>query len=851
MRFKTASLTFLDILRNEPCRSRKQYINRRTSTRNFSHSVQATLQTIEWLIGVNVTIATTDRHRGKGVARPQYISIGSRGPIGNLTVGGTLSFDSWEELESAQNSISVSTTHSELEASFTIKGKPVGSFTGPINFRRYNSVQATGSFEWWYFPITKSLISFSIFSGQNIYPDKGIEVHTESRARGGQGAINILRDGKQFDVLVTDGNPIRVPTGSLSPGKYNVMVGELATVNHQRLNHFYRVVEFNILEPTDNEQLKKLRIAHIVETEVFSTNTAEVDPEVKETEHAEIVKAIDENGNEVVLSYKDGQAVDNDKLQAEIKASLAPAQSRIHRTLAELLKTLARRSIDYNKSTPELPPQLRESLEAIFQARDAIADYIGQQGDEVTHSPPEQPYLHATVPKSRIQALSEFEHVGVILYHDQSYEIDLGDSIAVARSDVVFATGQKGKNVNVAVHENGPRDTTNLDLAGRYTDDPDSTEKSNNHARLTHAIVKNIQPDHPHGHAPDCSLYSADSHETAALEWALKQDCTVISQSFHRGSGAQSPNMQADDILKDWFATRWPFPTIVMASGNLGGNKKYVNHKSYNTLIVGSHNDSALEMSGSTEYRNPASPHHDRELPEIAANGTVVGANDQLNSGTSFSAPAVAGVVALIQGMNPALTRHPEGCRAILLASSNRNVVGGTWWGDLCARIDGKAGAGALDAEVGMDIASRRGTSWGRPSQSGWDVDTLFESDFNENRVAYSQYYIQTPSASPTSASSTALVVKAALAWNSKVRSSDNKPLSSELTVDLDLVVKDAQGNVVAVSTSFDNSYEIVEFYGAPDHIYELNICWATGEPATWYGIAWTVRVLPWTEKRP
>lgn len=69
--------------------------------------------------------------------------------------------------------------------------------------------------------------------------------------------------------------------------------------------------------------------------------------------------------------------------------------------------------------------------------------------------------------------------------------------------------------------------------------------------------------------------------------------------------------------------------------------------------------------------------------------------------------------------------------------------------------------------------------------------------------------------------------------------------------MDLDLVVEDARGDVVAVSTSFDNSYEVVEFYAEPDQIYELNIFWATGKPATWYGIAWAAMEVPWSEKRP
>lgn len=71
----------------------------------------------------------------------------------------------------------------------------------------------------------------------------------------------------------------------------------------------------------------------------------------------------------------------------------------------------------------------------------------------------------------------------------------------------------------------------------------------------------------------------------------------------------------------------------------------------------------------------PCSTHGDRVLPETVANGTVVGANEQLSSGTSFAAPAVAGIAALVQQINPRLRLHPEGCRAILLASADQDGI--------------------------------------------------------------------------------------------------------------------------------------------------------------------------------
>jgi hypothetical protein len=63
-------------------------------------------------------------------------------------------------------------------------------------------------------------------------------------------------------------------------------------------------------------------------------------------------------------------------------------------------------------------------------------------------------------------------------------------------------------------------------FAGRFT----ATPSASNHARLTSAIVKNTEANLPHGHAPDCDLYSANTSGIDALRWAVRdQHCTVVS----------------------------------------------------------------------------------------------------------------------------------------------------------------------------------------------------------------------------------------------------------------------------------------------------------------------------------
>jgi hypothetical protein len=251
---------------------------------------------------------------------------------------------------------------------------------------------------------------------------------------------------------------------------------------------------------------------------------------------------------------------------------------------------------------------------------------------------------------------------------------------------------------------------------------------------------------------------------------------------------------------------------------------------------VGNHNDDADAMNASSVFRNPTTPHGDRELPEIAANGTGVTADSITMTGTSQASPAVAGVAALIQGTSATLKHWPEGCRAILLASATRNVRGGTWWQDVVAGVDARDGAGAVNAAEGRSVALNRRWRNAPATRRGWDVGLLASSDFGSNKLSIFEYQVSVPNTvfGPRD-------VKVALAWTSKVSSFLGVLYTSNLTVDLDLKILDENGIQVGYSGSWDNSYEIAEFVGQPGKTYTIKIRRWSGADSTWYGIAWTV----------
>ena len=208
-------------------------------------------------------------------------------------------------------------------------------------------------------------------------------------------------------------------------------------------------------------------------------------------------------------------------------------------------------------------------------------------------------------------------------------------------------------------------------------------------------------------------------------------------------------------------------------------------------------------------------------------------------SGTSFAAPATAGVTALLQDVDPVLCSWPEGCRAVLLATAGRNVSGSTWWNDVSSRTDASDGAGAVDAESGVRVAQQRRWRDAPATSRGWDVGTLASADVGADGLTTFRYHVQVPRLllSPT--------VKVALAWDSKVTSVFGLPLGSQLTVDLDLLVRNSQGVQVAASASWDNSYEVVEFAATPGATYEVVVRRWSGTDSVWYGLAWQTTGIP------
>ena len=660
------------------------------------------------------------------------------------------------------------------------------------------------------------------------------------------------------------------PAEEMSPGRHQVVIDPIVGRNGDLLTRG-RKIPFQVVDSPARVP-RSVAIESMVRLRIEELDTVRLPVDRRpDGPFVDVFKATDrESGRPVAFAAdQDGNEVDIDEIGRELGRRRAEKYGKLHPELhrrleeahpddrvhvavwlrvdPEVFDEHARLKLTGEEREP--PPHARRQREHITRAIRGLAEQLEQRRAEDVRPSRMAPTVRAVLPAEQIRELAEDERVAALFLYDPEGVDDLDDSQDIANSDNVHTLGFDGSGVRVAVFERHPDNTSNLDIEDQF----DATPSTSQHSRHVHGIIKNTGSGSPNGHAPDCLLYSANSYDLDALEWAVEdENCRVINQSFHRTAEATDGGLSYDDIYKDWLVLHWPYPFIAQAAGNTGesganispATNEYVNHKGYNSLAVGNHNDDASAMSATTVFRNPSSAHGDRELPEISANGTSVTAVGLTMSGTSMASPVVAGVAALLQDTHSSIGIWPEACRAILMAGATRNVVDDTWWQDVSGNVDAEDGAGAINALESHRIAQTRRGPAGGGAQRGWDAGLLKSGDFDRNGLSEFAYRVRVPSGPFWRIGRRH--VKVALAWDSEVGESDFPwinpiPIWSILTVDNDLKIFDSNGTQVGYSGSWDNSYELAEFDGVPGETYDIRIRRWSGTDDVWFGIAWTV----------
>jgi hypothetical protein len=229
-------------------------------------------------------------------------------------------------------------------------------------------------------------------------------------------------------------------------------------------------------------------------------------------------------------------------------------------------------------------------------------------------------------------------------------------------------------------------------------------------------------------------------------------------------------------------------------------------------------------MESTTSFLDPISAHSDREVPAIASPGSRHDLLGRNFGGTSAATPVTAGIAADLMSVNSSLKTWPEAMRAILLATANYQYADGSAYN---SGVEGKDGAGETNTYFAWSTAATREsttTAQFRAHDYGFMAGSSFPDGYFEKSW--------TVKFSPGGAH-----IRAALVWNSNATSET----SSVQDTDLDLHVFDSSGAMVATSSAWDNSWELVDFVPTSgDYTIKIRGFNVPTDLSRYYAVAWT-----------
>jgi serine protease AprX len=457
----------------------------------------------------------------------------------------------------------------------------------------------------------------------------------------------------------------------------------------------------------------------------------------------------------------------------------------------------------------------RDASKTIYSDRLVSFKKSSMQDSVTIFSSTYTPMIIAYVPKKVIAKLRDNTSISSIDFYKPSIKSDDStNSVPNINANYTRDTKNlKGSGVKIGIVESGYCDKTKSDLSTRNitfdVSDTDAKKRLSTHATIVTSIIVGSA----NGLVPNATVYEVGAlnrtQDYQKIEWLLDKGVNVINYSagYTDVTGTYSDMAKWVDHIS--FQHNIYF---VKSAGNITSSNTGISDPgmAYNCITVGSMNDnnSRTEPTWSDDKLSTFSCYSETSgayKPDLTAPGEsiFVPSYTTSNSGTSFSAPLVTGVIAQMVNKTSSLSAQNNTLKSILAAGTTHRTATdyGTYL--LSKYYSNKEGAGVIDALGAFNIING----------SKYEIKTLSKTQF-----PYTKTFSVTSKTTP---------VRVAVSWNKQITISSphvsgsitEKPLS-----DIDLEVYDQSNKLVAKSESANNNVELVQFTPSVTGTYKIKV---------------------------
>jgi hypothetical protein len=336
--------------------------------------------------------------------------------------------------------------------------------------------------------------------------------------------------------------------------------------------------------------------------------------------------------------------------------------------------------------------------------------------------------------------------------------------------------GRRGAGIGVYMSETGCPNADHISSYMRLAGVP------SDHSMNVSAIIR--------GASPESFVYCRSGHALPSAADLLGYEGNPrVHIETH--SWAYSLSDNDDYTIADRIFDNHVYDTgvaVFMSAGNFGVKNGYVSSpaKALNTISVGNYSDAIDLINLSSSFRDSEIGN---EKPELSAPGTSICAGGFCMTGTSMASPHAAGYAADLLGAYAWLRLRPPHLKALMLASSDKLVIGGLE----------KVGVGGLDFHRAYFNGTNTWYEGANNAFAGFDATDYLPNNGHIDR----QVFIDAASSN----------VRVAISWlNRGTWTHDHRADAHPLGMDLDLCVFDPVGTLKGCSASFDDPFELVSF---------------------------------------